>query len=285
MTGASQPNPTVARRELAVIFRALRERQKRSLEDLAAHLDVALSQASRLDTGARGFRPDDVRKLASWYRLGDAEETRLLALATESRKRAWWQQVDLPNSYRTLIGMEQAAVAVNEYCSSVVPGLLQTPEYARAATAASVLDIDAEQIDPAVDVRLRRQSVLSRTPPPQLWVVIDEAALARVTGGRDVMRAQLEHLRDAAARRNIVVQVIGFEYGTHPGGESHFILLDMAGDLPDVVYTEGLHGPDDSSAELDIRRYRRIWDLLRSIALNPRESSRRIASYAQRLAS
>jgi transcriptional regulator with XRE-family HTH domain len=281
---AVEPNPTVARRQLAVFFKNVRELQGHSLEALAERLGVALSQASRLDTGARGFHPKDVRLLASWYQLDAATEQSLLALAEESRKRAWWQQVDLKPAYRTLIGMEQVATSIDEYCGSAIPGLLQTRDFATAALRSGSLDVTPEQIGLAVDVRLRRQQILTRDLPPPLRVVIDEAALARVTGGSDVMRSQLEHLLEASTRPHITVQVIGFEYGIHPGGESQFILLAMPGDLPDIVYNDGLLGPSDSSAAAEVQKSRRLWQTISAIALAPPASTERIVRYLRQLA-
>jgi transcriptional regulator with XRE-family HTH domain len=281
---AVEPNPTVARRQLAVFFKNVRELQGHSLEALAERLGVALSQASRLDTGARGFHPKDVRLLASWYQLDAATEQSLLALAEESRKRAWWQQVDLKPAYRTLIGMEQVATSIDEYCGSAIPGLLQTRDFATAALRSGSLDVTPEQIGLAVDVRLRRQQILTHDLPPPLRVVIDEAALARVTGGSDVMRSQLEHLLEASTRPHITVQVIGFEYGIHPGGESQFILLAMPGDLPDVVYNDGLLGPSDSSAAAEVHKGRRLWQTISAIALDPPASTERIVRYLQQWA-
>ena len=251
----------------------------------AKHLGVAVSQASRLDTGARGYGVEDVRSLASWYGLSETEQASLLALAEESRKRAWWQQVDLPNSYRTLIGMEQAAMSINEYTSSVIPGLLQTRDYAQAMIRASELDVRPDRVEQAVAVRMRRQQILGRERAPRLWVVMDEAALARVTGGLGVMRAQLEYLHDAATHPGITIQVIGFEYGAHPGGESHVVLLSMPGELPDVFYSDNsLARPDDSSDQRRLMQARRLWEVLKAIALDPRSSSERIASYIDRQA-
>ena len=281
MAVADEPNPTAARRELALALRTLREQRGRGLPELARFLKVSEVQASRLDRGVRGLRAQDVRRLATWYGIGGAERDRLIALADESRRRGWWQQVDLGDeSYRTLIGMEQAAELINEYGSSVVPGLLQTSEYARAASTGGSFNARPEQVALAVDVRMRRQEVLDREQPPRLWVVLDEAVLARVTGGRAVMHAQLQHLLVAADQSGVTIQVIPFEYGTHPGGNSHFILIDTGGALPDLVYVEGLRGRADFSSEADIRRYREVWDFLRAIALSPRESRERIAHHA-----
>ena len=170
MTVAYEPNPTAARRELALYFRALREQRDIGLDRLADHLGVTEVQASRIDRGVRGIGADDVGRLADWYGLDDAEHRRLVALSAESRKRGWWQKVDLgeigDDSYRTLIGMEQAATAITEFASGVVPGLLQIPAYARAMAAATSIDLAPGQIDIGVDVRMRRQQILSGSGRP-----------------------------------------------------------------------------------------------------------------------
>lgn len=283
MASASQVNPTVARRELAVFLHTVREQRKRSLDELASYLDVSVPQASRLDTGARGFRPDDVRKLAVWYGLHESETTRLLALAKESRRRVWWQQVEVHPSYRTLIGMEQSAESINEYGGIVLPGLLQTRKYAEAAATASRLEVDPERIRRVVDVRIRRQEILKREKPPDLWVVMDEVVLARTTGGTGVMLDQLEYLLASATRPNISVQVIGFEFGLYPGGSTHFILLGMGSSLPDVIYKEDLIQRSDSADPDAVRNVQKIWDSLRAIALSPKASIERIEQYAEKL--
>lgn len=279
----TRSNPTVARRRLAVRLREARERRGRSLEELSRFLSVSLPQASRLDSGARGYPPKVVGRLAEWYGMTDSARQELVALADDSRKRQWWQQVDLRDSYRTLIGMEQAAQSISEYAVSVVPGLLQTPEYARVAAsvgdAETGSEVDDDRIDQAVEVRMRRQRILDRPTPPTLNVVIDEAILAR--GPRDpaIRRAQLVHLREATDRPRIVVQVVGFEYGIYTGASSHFILLGMGGDVPDLLYSQGSWGEYDSSDPDALGRYRAFWNDLRTKALDVLASKDRIEKY------
>lgn len=285
MAEAHEPNPTAARRELALVFRTLREQRGLGLPDLAAYLGVSEVQASRLDRGVRGLGGGQVRRLAAWHHLPDAERDRLLKLAAESRKRAWWQQVEIPNeAYRTLIGMEQAAQFVGEYGGGVIPGLLQTKAYAFASAVGSAPDLTEEQIEAGVDVRLHRQKILQRTPPPRLWVVVDEAVLARVTGGREVMSEQLHHLVTEGERPTVTVQVIAFDYGVHPGGNSNFILIDTGHGLPDLVFVEGLRRSAEFTDEVETQRYREIWEALKAIALSPRQSRELIESYLDRLA-
>jgi transcriptional regulator with XRE-family HTH domain len=281
VTVVAEANPTVARRKLAVYFRGLREQRGDSYDELAAILEVDRSQASRLYTGARGFQVEDVLALSRWYGLDDTEQARLVALAEEARKRAWWQQYDLPPSVRTLIGMEQAALSIGEYASVVIPGLLQTPAYARAAVAAGAFDMPQQKIPDVVATRMRRQQVLTRKQPPELWAVIDESVLARAGGGAEVMRSQLEHLYARANEPNITVQVIGFNYGLYPGGY-HFIILQMSDGLPDVLYNDSVEEPDDTSDAAALQAAKRRWDRLRALALSPRDSADLILRYIDR---
>ena len=221
MTALAESNPTLARRELAVIFRNLREQRKHTLDEMAHELGVSVPQASRLDTGARGYRAQDVERLCAWYGLADSERHHLLVLAKDNLRRGWWQQVDLPDSYRTLIGLEQAAVAINEYCSSAYPRLLQTRAYARAVATGGDIDITSDRAALAADVRMRRQAILNLSSPPKLWVVIDEAALARVAGGPAVMLDQLERLQRAV--QHPAIQAASHRLprtGIHPGNRS-----------------------------------------------------------------
>ena len=284
MTAVAEANPTVARRKLAVYFRTLRRQHGLGLEQLSDILKVDISQASRLDTGARGLRVGDVEKLAQQYGLPDPERRALGGTCRRQRKRARWQQYDLHSAYRTMIGMEQAARSISEYAGGVVPGLLQTADYARAAVADSALDVPEQKIAEVVEVRLRRQHVVNRERPPDLWVVIEEAALARVGGGAAVMRHQLEHLKTMSDRPGITVQVIGFEYGLYPGaGGNDFILLEMGDDLPDVLYEESLQKHVDTTDRGELLAYRKLWDKMRSLALSPRDSAERIQQYIARL--
>lgn len=279
------PNPTLARRRLAVRLQQARERNERSLDELANQLGVSLPQASRLDSGARGFSLKQLHLLCQWYGLGDSEQARLEVLVAESRRRAWWQQVDLPDAYRTLIGLERGASVINEYCASVMPGLVQLPEYARAAVEGSSFEVTPVQVQQAVEVRMRRQRLFDVEDPPSLQLLIDEAALARPGGTSEVMAAQLRHLLSLSALPRITVQIIGFEAGIHLGATLHFILLEMGRELPDVVYAEGRLEPTDTDEAVVVAAYRRRWNRLRAIALDERSSRERIGRYLHRIES
>jgi transcriptional regulator with XRE-family HTH domain len=283
----TRSNPTVARIRLAALFREAREGAGKSLDDLSRFLDVSAPQASRLDSGVRGFRPRDVSRLAEWYGFGEADAQRLLALAEESRRREWWQQIDLDDAYRGYIGMEQVAQTISEYHINAIPGLLQTRDYARVAASVGYAGTDpevrAEVIERSAEVRLRRQEILERRNAPMLTVVIDEAVLARCPRDTAIRRGQLEHLRAAADRPNVVVQIIAFEYGLYTGPTSNFILLGMGNELSDLFYTEGLRGGYASSDMDVLSRNGRIWNDLRAKALDDMRSKECIDRYIQEL--
>lgn len=278
---AVEPNPTLARRVLAVRLGRLRDQHGHDLRWLAEKLDVALSQASRLDSGARGYGINDVKVLCAEYQLPRVETVALLALATEARRRAWWQQVDLVPSYRTLIGFEQAATEIAEFCSTIVPGMLQTESYAEASVRYGSPPGD-ERAASAVSVRMRRQKVLSRVAPPHLAVVIDEAVLARGPE-RDVMRAQLDHLLAMASLPNIRIQVLPFDRGFYPAGMGQFILLRLPGDLPDVHYWESPVGSSDSDNVEIVKAARSLWNELQGLCPSTSESTELIRRYRDRL--
>lgn len=274
-----EANPTFARRALTIRMHTIRELRKRSLSDLAARLDFGVPQASKLDTGNRGYQVEDVENLAKWYDLNPAEQDELLALAEQARQRAWWQKIKIADAYRTLIGMEQSALAIHEYCFSALPGLLQTRAYAEAAVLASVIDATPDMAKKAAQTRMHRQGVLDRADPPQFWAIIDEVALARGAGGSEVMRGQLRHLLDMTNRPGITLQVLAFEYGIHTGPYSHFMLLEMPPPLHAFSYTEDKITASVSSPLQDVPRERELWKSLQSIALSPRESQERIKRY------
>jgi hypothetical protein len=200
-------------------------------------------------------------------------------LAIEARRRAWWQQTDLPDAYRALIGLEGAAVDIAEYTAAVIPGLLQTADYARTVIRSFDSTFTDDIINQAVEVRLRRQQVLTRASAPRLWVVIDEVALARAPLNPQIRREQFEHLLAMSRRPGITIQVIGLEVGLHPGVGKHLILLKMGGRVPDVAYTETILKPSILEQEDEVAVYRKLWDELHDVALNPAGSRDRIESY------
>lgn len=272
-------SPTVRRRELGARLRELRVRADLTADETAGRLLVSPAKISRIETGVRGVSLRDVRDLCEIYGADETERDHLAELARESKQRSWWQQYDLP--YGTYIGLEAAASSIHDYECSIVPALLQTETYARAVTDGVLYDAAPDVAAQRVEARLTRQHVLTQEPQPQLWVVLDEAALHRVVGGPAVMREQLEALTERAALPNVTVQVIPFEAGAHPGMDSTFTLLHLEEEVNDVVYIEGLVGNLYQETPIDLERYRRAFDQLRAIALSPKDSLALISTVAK----
>jgi transcriptional regulator with XRE-family HTH domain len=274
-------SPTVRRRELGARLRALRLASGLTAEDVAARMEVSPAKISRIETGARGVSIADVRFLCDLYGVSTEERDRLLTLTRESKRRSWWQQYGLPESLATYIGLEDAAVSIQQYETSIVPPLLQTEEYAHALVSGAGFYAVPEQ-EQLVQARMTRQEILTASPALQLWAVIDEAALHRMVGGPEVTRAQLQALAERSRAKNITLQVIPFAAGAHPGLNSSFIILHLE-EVQDVVYVEGLIGNFYLQSPADIVRYRRTFDELRAVALGPQDSRKLIDAVAGRL--
>lgn len=274
-----KPSPILRRRQLAARLRELRTQAGLTADEVAVRMLVSPAKISRIETGVRGASLRDVRDLCEIYGADQGERERLAALVRESKQPSWWQQYDLPNA--TYVGLEAAAVSMLDYESSVIPGLLQTEDYAHAILEGFLYDASPELIQQQLEARMTRQQLLHGERAPQLWTVIDEAALHRVVGGPAVMRAQLESLVESAALANVTVQVIPFEAGAHPGMDSTFVLLHLEEEVADVVYIEGLVGNLYQESPSDLARYRRAFDELRAIALSPKDSIARVSGIAK----
>jgi hypothetical protein len=214
----------------------------------------------------------DIRDLCNLYRVTDAaERDRLTQLAREGKQQGWLQPYD--PKYRTYIDLEAEAVSISGFQSSVVHGLLQTADYARAAAEGAMPRLDAGQIDLQIEAKLTRQRILTEADPPRFDVVLDEAALHRVVGGHAVMAAQLGRILDMSALPTVTVQVLPYERGAHPALESNFTILELADPAPDSVYVEGLVGFLFLERTEDLERYHEVFRELQSMAMSPAAST------------
>jgi transcriptional regulator with XRE-family HTH domain len=265
-------SPTVRRRELGALLRALRVDAGLTVEQVADRLLCSPSKVSRMETGQRGASARDVRDLCEIYGIQDpARRDHLATLAREGRGSAWWQPFDLP--YATYVGLEAEAVSISEFGLGVVPGLLQTPAYARALHESAVPKISQRVVEQRIEVRHTRQKLLSGDAPPQLAAVIDEAVLHRVVGSPAVMRDQLQRLIDAQRQPSVTVRVIPFRAGPHMALNSPFILLEFAFPVSAVVYVEGLIGQMYLERPPEVQRYKDIFEYLRGISLTSEETA------------
>jgi transcriptional regulator with XRE-family HTH domain len=264
-------SPTVRRRELGALLRALRNEKGLTVEQVAERLMCSASKVSRMETGHGLAAPRDIRDLCDLYEVTDkAQRDRMMQLARESQQQGWWQSYDL--DFGTYVGLEADAIAIRRYQSTIVPGLLQTPDYARVVHEVVIPEIDRQRVDELVKVRMTRQKLLTQDPALRFWVVLDEAVLHRVVGGPVVMSAQLDKLIRVTDLPNVTIQVIPFGAGAHPAMDSTFSMLDFSGPVPSVVYVEGLVGWIYIDNQRDIARYQEVFERLCTIALNPKES-------------
>jgi transcriptional regulator with XRE-family HTH domain len=269
-------SPTVRRRELGAFLRALRTEQGFTLEQVAEHLLCTPSKVSRMETGRRGITSRDVRDLCDLYGITDQEERhRLMIIAEQGRQHAWWATYNLDHS--RFVGLEAEATAISDFQSSVVPGLLQTSDYARAGHEGALPRLNPDEIELQIKAKLTRQQRLTEAEPAVFSAILDEAVLHRVTGGPRVMRAQLKHLIDVASLPNVVIRIVPFSVGAHPGLESNFVILTLPASMPDEVFVEGLSGKFYLDRPDDLNRYRRVFSRLQQLALSPQESLRFIA--------
>jgi transcriptional regulator with XRE-family HTH domain len=270
-------SPTVRRRELGALLRALRNAKGLTIEQVAASLLCSTSKVSRMETGHGSATLRDIRDLCDLYDITDeAERDRLKTLAREGRQAGWWQSYDL--DFSTYVGLEAAATGLRYYQSTIVPGLLQTADYARAMLDVTIPKLTSERMAELLEVKLTRQRVLTREQPLRLWAVLDEAVLHRVVGGPAVMGAQLDRLIAIAGNPNVTIQVVPYAAGAHPAMDSTFNILEFTDSVPSVIYIEGLAGWIYLDRPADIDRYRQVFEYLCSLALNPKESIELVAS-------
>lgn len=274
-------SPTIRRRRLGLELRRYREAAGVTIDYVAERLECSASKISRIETGHTGATPRDVRDMLELYGVRGDECDELIQISRDARLKGWWHPYSqvLTGAY---VGLEAAAESIREYTQQVVPGLLQTEEYARAMIRAARPDISGDEVDRRVRVRMGRQSLLDEEDPVNLWVVLDEAVVSRPVGGDGVMRRQLEHLVEAAELPSVTLQVLPFDAGAHAGMDGTFAILNFPEPADaDVVYAENATGGLFLEKTDELRKYRFIFDHIRAAALGPEESVSLVAKLAK----
>ncbi|WP_093618896.1 helix-turn-helix domain-containing protein [Actinoplanes philippinensis] len=279
----ARPTST-ARRELGGELRRLRG--ERRAVDVATALGWSESKLSRIETAHTGISEDDLDRLLTVYGVAMEDRGRLRDLARRGRARAWWTpyRSSVPDPYDEYLALESEAFQIFEWEAQVVPGLLQTDEYAQAVIETGA-DIDDETIiERRLALRMGRQTTMSRVPPPTLRMVIDEGVLLRQIGGPAVQRRQLTRLYEASSRPGIELLILPFEAGAHAGLIESFMVLEFApGTRSPVVHIEGLTGGLFRVKPEEIDVYRDAFDDLQERALSPEESRTAIAETRDRI--
>lgn len=274
-------SPTIRRRRLGAELRRIREAAGVTIESVAERLECSASKVSRIETGHTSAGVRDVRDMLEIYGIEGTQRDELLQIAREARQKGWWHPYGtvLAGSY---VGLEDGAALIRAYEQQVVPGLLQTEDYAKAMIQAARPDISADEVDQRVRVRMNRQSLLTQDNPIDLWVVLDETVVSRPVGGDEVMRAQLERLVEAADQPNVTLQILPFDVGAHAGMDGTFTILDFPESADsDVVYAENATGGICMDKREELQKYTFIFDQIRAAALRPEQSVARIAELAK----
>ena len=274
-----QNGPAVRRRKLGAELRTLRTGAGLTSGEAARLVGWHQSKVSRIETGASGVKPADVRLLLDAYGVVEGQLRELLLVLAGSEDTAgrhhWWHAYRgvLPPAYRDFISLESQAGAMRTLETLVVPGLLQTPEYARAVTRVAADGLDDEALDALVEVRLARQDVLRNDPPLELSAVLDEAVLRREVGGPGVMTRQLARLVEAARLPQVRLQVLPFAAGAHIGITGPFVIFSFpsTSDL-DVVVLDQLTSSLYLERKEDLQAYAEAFNTLQIHALSPEDS-------------
>jgi transcriptional regulator with XRE-family HTH domain len=268
-----EQSPTVRGRRLCRELKRLREATGLSIEEAARRLDFSKSKLSRIENGRSRVITDDLEDMLDLYDVRSPQREALIQLGRDARRRGWWTKYSdvFTGSY---VGLESEAakIRVNAH---LVPGFLQTEDYARSIITSTRPTLDSEEVERRVAARAaRREALLGRTDPPEIHVVLDESAVRRHVGGTEAMRQQLAALIEAGKRPNITLQVLPFTAGGHTGVEGEFVVLVFPDpeDAP-VAYVEGLMGDVylESDSELDM--FNLAWDHILQDALDPKQSS------------
>ncbi|GLZ12587.1 transcriptional regulator [Actinomadura sp. NBRC 104425] len=263
------------RRRLAAELHRLRGASGKTLEDVAAHLECSPAKISRIENNQVAVRIQDARELLDLYGVTGDRREELLQMVRQARVKGWWAGYAdlLDEATETLLSLEEEAVAIRLYENGVVPPLLQTADYARCCLQ-SWTDLPLDVVRRRVELCMDRQRILDRADPPELTVVLDEAALRRRVDSGEVMRAQLERLIDDSARPSVTLLVLPFTAGPHQAMGFPFRVFEFNGEDPKVAYAEVLdRGHPIESAE-EVGRYSAAFQQVQALALPPKESRR-----------
>jgi transcriptional regulator with XRE-family HTH domain len=289
MEASDAPSPAVQRRRLRTELRRARLDAGLTQDLVATAMDWSLSKLIRIENGSVNISTNDLRAILLYYGITDEKRiSELLALSRAARERSWWSSYSdsVPPRLLQLIEYETAAFIARNFQPLLVPGMLQTQEYARISLEQLARpQMPADRGDALFTVRMKRQELLRRSDAPLQFFIMDEAVIRRVVGGEEVMRRQLQRIVEVSEMPKVTVEVVPFSAGLFPGLQSQFLIYefpDAADD--DVLYLE------DGRANLLIRddqdeilNFREKFEQLREGSLGPEGSVEFIRSVIEEL--
>jgi transcriptional regulator with XRE-family HTH domain len=280
-------SPLVQRRRLRAELRKARQATDPLLtqEQVAREMDWSLSKVIRIEAGSSGISANDLKALLRLYGVTEADHVNeLVGLARAARERSWWSEYRnvAPQSLLQLIEYESAAHAIRQFENFLVPGILQTKDYAHAVIQNYYDEgSGSDLLGPLVELRTRRERLFEGDNPPSFHFMLDEAVIRRLVGGASVMRRQLRRLLEVAERPNITVEVVPFSAGVHQGMKGPFKVIEFADPLDgDIVFLEGPKADILSDDPKEALSYREVFDKLGKVSLGPKDSLALIARIA-----
>lgn len=266
---------TTRRRQLGATMRKLRSRKGLTLEEAGSLVGVSKATVSRYETTAGPVKWLVIDALCREYDATDAERRAVVNLAKNAKEQGWWNSFadSIPESMNLLLTLEDEAVRENHFCCVYVPGLLQTRAYSMALQQANEVPLEPAEIERLVDIRMKRQDLLSRPKPLHLWAILDESVVRRVVGSPAVMKEQLDRLLEANESPHVTLQVLPFSKGAHAAALGSFVIIGGPEPALDVVYVDFHTGSLFLEKEAELERYRLAFEYLRAQALDMEASS------------
>ncbi|MCP2280237.1 Helix-turn-helix domain-containing protein [Nocardia amikacinitolerans] len=266
---------TAGLRRLAALLTEMRDTVGLSKEEVSTRTGINVTTLYRIEQAQARPQRRTLNTLLDIYEVDPDRRKYALELLSDAQKpgmsRPW--EANLTEVYAAYINFESEALSARHYQTSYIPGLLQTEQYAAAVIDTSMPKVETAIMESRVHARLNRAAVLDKDKPLELWVVLDEAAIRREVGGHHTMRGQLEKLLLESKRKNVILQILPFNAGAHPGMAGSFTLLDFQNpDDNELVYVEGIAGDTLVEGHNEVRRFGVIFDQLRAMALSPRDS-------------
>jgi transcriptional regulator with XRE-family HTH domain len=256
-------------------MRKLRSRTGLTLEEAGRLVGVSKATVSRYETTAGPVKWIVVDALCREYGATDAERRAVVNLAKNAKEQGWWNSFadSIPESMNLLLTLEDEAVRENHFCCVYVPGLLQTRDYSTALQRANEVPLESAEVERLVDIRMKRQEILTRPKPLHFWAILDESVIRRVVGSPAVMKEQLDRLLEANESPHITLQVLPFSKGAHAAALGSFVIIGGPEPALDVVYVDFHTGSLFLEKEEELERYRLAFEYLRAQALDMEASS------------
>ena len=278
-----QPGPTIRRWQLGQELRELREAASITPKAAADELEIGTSALSKIEGGKQTIKGTYVKLLAPLYGVDREKREHLLALAEAANEPEWFATYSkwVPDWFRQYLGYESSASEIRTYESELVPGLLQTADYAKAVALANRPDATNADITRTLELRRGRQQHMAEPDAVKLHAIVNEAVIRRAVGGPEVMREQLAYLDQVSRGSHVVLQVLPFSAGAHPAMTAPFTLLGFA-EYPrmNTVYLESGRGALYLEKPADLDRYDWMFSQLTEAALSPTDSRKFLGSVA-----